>query len=62
MIKASIFKEEITPREIYRVNRIRLAEHFHISPVDVDAWDAQTYYDALDVRGADEVLSKLGNL
>lgn len=47
--------------EVYRINRIRLAEHFHIDPRLVDEWDTQTYYDALEVRAADEVQGKLNS-
>ncbi|MGJ3241162.1 MAG: hypothetical protein ACFE0Q_20800 [Anaerolineae bacterium] len=61
MIKHHTFKEPLTAREVYRINRIRLAEHFHISPKEVDAWDIGTYYDALDVRAADEVLNQLNS-
>ena len=47
--------------EVYRVNRIRLGEHFHIDPRIIDEWDIGTYYDALEVRAADEVLAKLNS-
>lgn len=47
---------------MYRVSRIRLAKYFQISPTVVDTWDSQTYYDCLDVIGADEVIAKLDNL
>jgi hypothetical protein len=45
--------------EVYRVNRIRLAKEFHIDPRVIDEWDAQTYYDALEVTAADNELAKL---
>jgi hypothetical protein len=49
----------LTPREVYRVNRIRLADQFKIDPPLIDKWDAQTYYDALEVIGAGNELNKL---
>ena len=59
MVKGATFGEPLTVREVYRANRIRLAQAFHISPLDVDAWDMGTYYDALEVMAADDILQKL---
>jgi hypothetical protein len=49
----------LTPSEVYRVNRIRLANQFKIDPPLVDKWDTQTYYDALEVIAGDNELAKL---
>jgi len=49
----------LSPREVYRVNRIRIAKEFHIDPRLVDKWDTQTYYDAIEVTAADNELAKL---
>lgn len=61
MIQHDTFGEQLTVVEVYRINRIRLAEHFHIDPRIIDDWDTMTYYDALEVRAADLVQEKLNS-
>ena len=59
MVYATTFKAPLTYLEVYRTNRIRLAKYFQIDPRIIDEWDAQTYYDALEVRAADEIQETL---
>lgn len=56
---ATKFPSQVTldPDEVYRVNRIRIAEHFHKLPHEIDALPQSDVEDILNVMWADAQLA-----
>lgn len=50
---------EMTALDVYRINRIKIAKYFGITPGAVDDMSEQDYLDTLEVMWAEDMLKTL---
>jgi hypothetical protein len=57
------YPDSITPDpdEVYRINRIRVAQYLHCMPADVDAMPESDYQDLMEVMWAEEQIRQAAN-